>query len=309
MTPLLESYLELFQCGAELDRASTLFRALPESLPEDWRLAAAALIPALFPGAGPQADAKLATPADTRLLGICGGQGSGKSTLARALVAAGNAAGLKSASLSLDDVYHTRATRAGLARSVHPLLATRGVPGTHDLALLKATLEVLGKPVVALPSFDKGLDDRCSRDAWRRCEGPLDLLVLEGWCLGVTAQPVEALAFPCNALERDEDADGIYRHFVNESIRRDYEPLWACLDAWLFLKVPSFDAVHRWRTQQEQALPAAQRMDPPALERFVAHYERLTTHLLATAPASATWTLTLNENHRVEFRVDSAPAP
>ena len=71
---------------------------------------------------------------------------------AAALTAAGSVA----AAVSLDDFYLTRARRHALARTVHPLLATRGVPGTHDLPLL---LDVLlrvrsGRPV-RLPVFDK----------------------------------------------------------------------------------------------------------------------------------------------------------
>ena len=217
--------------------------------------------------------------------------------------------GLRAATLSLDDVYHTRAARAALAERVHPLLATRGVPGTHDLALLWSVFESLTADRIRLPVFDKGLDDRGPIDAWPRCAGPLDVLVFEGWCLGVEPQQDAELAAPVNALEAEEDADGRYRRYVNRCIADHYAPVWARLDAWLFLAVPSFAAVQRWRSEQEQALPVARRMSAAALERFCAHYERLTRHLLETAPRSATFTLRLTETHRVEFREDSAASP
>src|SRR4051812_33755031 len=70
------------------------------------------------------------------ILGISGLQGSGKSTLATELIDAARRRGWSAVSLSLDDVYLTRAERESLARAVHPLLRTRGVPGTHDLTLL-----------------------------------------------------------------------------------------------------------------------------------------------------------------------------
>ena len=70
------------------------------------------------------------------VVGLAGAQGSGKSTMAPRLAGRLAATGLRAHVLALDDFYLTHDERAELARSVHPLLATRGVPGTHDLALL-----------------------------------------------------------------------------------------------------------------------------------------------------------------------------
>ncbi|MET0292391.1 MAG: kinase, partial [Steroidobacteraceae bacterium] len=112
------------------------------------------------------------------VVGICGAQGSGKSTLTAALSAQLGAAGLRVAGLSLDDLYLTRAERQRLSRTVHPLLATRGVPGTHDVALGTSTFARLGEGgAVALPSFDKGVDDRRPRDAWPRVSGPVHVIL------------------------------------------------------------------------------------------------------------------------------------
>ncbi|MEM1432444.1 MAG: hypothetical protein AAGG11_00135 [Pseudomonadota bacterium] len=284
--------------GAPAPASLRLLDVLPAAEPTDWRLVAAALAPWLK-----QRRAQQQAPL---VVGLAGGQGAGKSTLARLLVEALRALGLHAATLSLDDVYHTRAARAALAERIHPLLATRGVPGTHDLGLLWALFESLTADRIKLPLFDKGLDDRAPVDDWPTCTGPLDVLVFEGWCLGVQPQQEAELEAPMNALEAEEDADGHYRHYVNRSINDHYRPVWAHLDAWLFLAVPSFEAVRRWRGEQEQALLPERRMDPAQLDRFCAHYERLTRQLLRTAPAAATWTLRLNENHRVEFREDSA---
>src|SRR5689334_11864372 len=82
-------------------------------------------------------------------IGINGAQGSGKSTLAALLHdLLEDGAGLRTVVLSIDDFYRTRAERQGLAREVHPLLETRGVPGTHDVALARhvlARLRELGR--------------------------------------------------------------------------------------------------------------------------------------------------------------------
>ena len=138
-----------------------------------------------------------------RVFGICGLQGSGKSTLAAQLVAAARQAGLAAASVSLDDFYLTAAQRRRLARDVHPLLAIRGPPGTHDLDLALETFDALRRGhTPPLPRFDKLGDDRLAPERWTRPSAPLDLLVFEGWCLGVPAEAEDAMREPLNPLER-----------------------------------------------------------------------------------------------------------
>ena len=76
-----------------------------------------------------------AAGAGALVVGLTGSQGSGKSTLAARLPPLLAARNLRAAVLSLDDLYLPKAERQRLAREVHPLLATRGVPGTHEVAL------------------------------------------------------------------------------------------------------------------------------------------------------------------------------
>ncbi|KAF1684763.1 kinase [Pseudoxanthomonas broegbernensis] len=227
-----------------------------------------------------------------RVLGIGGLQGSGKSTLAAQVVAVAAATGLCAAAVSLDDFYLTAAQRRALARKVHPLLATRGPPGTHEVALALETVDALRDGRTrALPRFDKLGDDRLPPRDWPRPPRPLDLLVLEGWCLCVPAQPERALDAPLNALEREEDADGRWRRFCNAALGRDYPPLWSRVDVLWFLQPPGFEAVREWRWQQERALQAAQAgragMDRARLERFIQHYERVSRQALRTLPGIA----------------------
>ncbi|MFK7913207.1 MAG: hypothetical protein AB8B93_04790 [Pseudomonadales bacterium] len=277
---------ELF--GGSADAALELIPHLPQALPEDWQAVAAQLAVAL-PG-------HFSAPA---IIGICGGQGAGKSTLARALVTAFGLVGVRAATVSLDDFYHTRATRSGLAQNVHPLLATRGVPGTHDLALLRHTFEQLAQPKVPLPRFDKATDDRAPMAQWPVVAGPLDLLIFEGWCIGARPQPETALRSPVNDFESREDPLGDYRKYVNQSLARDYAPLWKMLHRWLYLAVPDMAAVARWRGEQEQQLAPAVRMSGVQLDRFIAHYQRLTQWQAESAPELADWCLTLGPDHRL----------
>lgn len=236
------------------------------------------------------------------VLGICGAQGSGKSTLVADLAERLVAAGLRVATLSLDDLYRTKAERQTLAAKVHPLLATRGVPGTHDIALGLATIETLarGEPV-PLPRFDKGRDDRAPESEWPRAPAGTQILLLEGWCLGAAPQPAADLAEPVNALEADEDPDGTWRGHANRALAQDYPALWARIDRLIFLAAPDWSVVAKWREQQEaelrQRAPGA--MTPAAVTRFIQHYERLTRWMLAELPERADLTLRLDRARRV----------
>ncbi len=223
------------------------------------------------------------------VVGLCGAQGSGKSTTASRLAAQLGAAGQPTAVLSIDDFYLTLAERTALARDIHPLLITRGVPGTHDVGLARDTITALlsagAGDTVAAPCFDKTIDDRAPAGEWPIHQGPLAVVLLEGWCVGARPQHDAALIDPVNALERDEDADGRCRRHVNDQLAGPYADLFRCLDLRLFLKAPDFSVILRWRQQQEQGLVrvagrSQAAMDESALLRFIAHYERITRHLL-----------------------------
>ena len=258
----------------------------------------------------------------THTLGICGSQGSGKSTLAHALTTFLSAQGLRCASLSLDDLYLTHAERASLGREVHPLLQTRGVPGTHDVGLGLQTLDALKAPGnVAIPRFDKSQDDRFAIAEWPRTEAPVDVIVFEGWCVGARPQPDWMLAAPVNALERDEDPDGRWRAYVNHALAGDYQTLFGRIDTLMFLQAPSFEVVHRWRREQEAALrrsidgTATPRSAPlrtlsdADLMRFISHYERLTRWLLLEMPARADVTVELGINREVRAIHEGSSQP
>lgn len=238
-----------------------------------------------------------------RVLGISGLQGTGKSTLAAQMVHTAEARGLRAAVLSLDDLYLGRDARRALARDVHPLLATRGPPGTHEVALgLSVFAAVRAGAQVRLPRFDKLGDRRLPEDGWPVVRA-LDLLIFEGWCVGTSAEDADALVAAVNALERDEDPDGRWRRFCNDALARDYPALWNAIDRLLFLQPPGFGIVPEWRWQQEQALQAAEPgrtgMTRMQVERFVQHYERVSRQALRVLPARADVVVTLDAQRRI----------
>jgi D-glycerate 3-kinase len=242
------------------------------------------------------------------VVGICGPQGSGKSTTVRVVAALLEARGLKVAVLSLDDLYLPRADREALARDIHPLLRTRGVPGTHDVALGLAVLDGLaGEGETALPRFDKASDDRAPVDAWPLVAGPVDVVLFEGWCVGARPEAAEALRKPVNALEGERDPDGVWRAYVNAALAGPYRALFARLDLLVLFTAPDFETVLAWRQEQEAKLRcrlaeteqgAARAMSDDEVAVFVQHYERLTRHIAREMPVRADLVVALDADRR-----------
>lgn len=242
------------------------------------------------------------------VLGLCGAQGSGKSTLSAGLAQRLNARGIRTAVLSLDDLYLSHDRRARLARQVHPLFATRGVPGTHDAAqgigLLDAVKAGRG---VTLPRFDKATDDPAPETEWAKLDTGLDVLIFEGWCVGARPQDEAALAEPVNGLEVERDPDGVWRRHANAALAGPYADLFARIDRLVLLAAPGFEVVERWRLQQEQALRAqapqgSRVMSDAEVATFIQHYERLTRHILSDMPRYADLVLRLDaDRHLRDF--------
>jgi D-glycerate 3-kinase len=251
------------------------------------------------------------------VVGLCGSQGSGKSTMSAFLKALLQAQGLRATVISLDDLYLTLPERQELALTVHPLLRTRGVPGTHDTGLGLALFDVLtdrSGAEVSLPQFDKAEDTRAPAKTWPRVRAPVDVLLFEGWCVGAAPQSDAALALPINALERDQDSDGRWRRYVNDRLRSDYATLFARIDILALLQAPSFEVVFGWRALQERKLAervaregAAGRrvMNEDEIKVFLMHYQRLTEWILQEMPGRADIVMPLDEGHAitgVEFK-------
>jgi D-glycerate 3-kinase len=243
----------------------------------------------------------------TVVVGINGAQGTGKSTLSELLKRWLQARQLTCVVLSIDDLYLTRAQRSELARDVHPLLQTRGVPGTHDLALGLSLLAALKSATtqtrVELPKFNKAQDDRRPLRDWKIHQGSVDVIVIEGWCVG--AQPASLAGEPINRLEREQDADGRWRAFIEQQLL-DYQRLFCQFDLLVMLKAPSMDSIIEWRSLQETKLQtrtagevAAGVMSVAELRWFIMHYERLTRIMLETLPDRADVLFGLTPDHRI----------
>ncbi|WP_298635345.1 hypothetical protein [uncultured Umboniibacter sp.] len=243
------------------------------------------------------------------VLGLNGCQGSGKSTIAALLVELLSACSEYSAlAISVDDFYLGSQPRNALATTVHPLLKTRGVPGTHNLRLALDTIDGLtrGSGKVAIPSFNKATDEPRPKADWHQFGAPCDILILEGWCVGISPQVPSALELPINSLEALEDPQATWRTWVNGELTR-YQRLFDVIDCLVLLKAPSFSCVVAWRLEQEERLSAslgeeADRsgiMGAKQVDRFVQHYQRLTEHALATLEENADVVFKLNTSRQI----------
>jgi len=253
------------------------------------------------------------------VVGIHGAQGTGKSTLTlflrEILLRHRNRS---TANFSLDDIYLTRAEREDLAQRIHPLFKTRGVPGTHDVALGQQVLNRLRsaapEDATPIPAFDKSRDDRVPRDQWPVFGGRAEVILLEGWCLDARPEKDSALDDPINRLEANEDPDSLWRSYVNDQLKGEYRQFFDEIDFLILLKAPSMECVLEWRRLQEQKLARKTRNAPKMGElhgnaqdlrimtddevgRFVMHYERVTRACLAEMPGRADVLINVAEDH------------
>jgi len=246
----------------------------------------------------------------TRIIGVNGAQGSGKSTLCKLLqIVLEEGFAKRVTTFSIDDIYLTHAERETLAEKIHPLLKTRGVPGTHDvglgLQLLTNLRGIEAGESINIPVFDKSIDDRSAEKDFRQVTGPIDLVLFEGWCVGAKPQRDPALALPVNSLERLEDPDQVWRRYVNDQLENDYKRLFREIDFLIMLEIPEISSVMEWRSKQERKLAKASPgghkiMDTAALQRFIMHYERLTRAMLTEMPDRADLVFKLNRNQQID---------
>ncbi|MEW6998737.1 kinase [Colwelliaceae bacterium BS250] len=230
-------------------------------------------------------------------VGINGCQGSGKSTLTDFIATyLTTEYQLNIVVMSLDDFYYSSSKRKTLAQDTHPLLATRGVPGTHDMVALNHVLIRLKEKEIgfSINKFNKATDEPFPEDDWDPIEQPADIIIVEGWCWGVKPQTAEQLEAPINELECQYDTTGDWRNYVNQQLKMAYEPLYKKMDFWLALQAPSFDCVYQWRLEQEQkledrniGLENSKIMSPAQILNFTQYFQRLTVQGCNTFAQSA----------------------
>ncbi len=253
----------------------------------------------------------LNTEDKTQIIGINGAQGSGKSTFCALLkVVLEEQYKMRVVSFSIDDFYLSHSDRERLAQEVHPLLFTRGVPGTHDVRLCEQVIsslcEASSKTETIIPRFNKATDDPFPKTQWDIFVGKPNVILFDGWFVGAVEQKETELLTPVNDLERNEDPYCVWRRYVNSQLKDNYRPLFDKIDILVMLKIASFDRVYEWRKLQETKLrmqTSDQKnlriMSEDELKRFISHFERLTRYMLREMPCRADMLLSVGGDHRI----------
>tara|TARA_Y100000590_G_scaffold33015_1_gene36222 strand:- start:2049 stop:2972 length:924 start_codon:yes stop_codon:yes gene_type:complete len=246
---------------------------------------------------------------NTLFLGFSGGQGSGKTTVAGILkIILKKFFKRKIQVISIDDFYKSLKDRNNMSHKIHPLFKTRGVPGTHDTNLINFFFNNILKRKIKkmkIPKFNKAIDDRVKKKYWFNIKDKPEIIIFEGWCVGAKPQSNSQIKKPINILEKYEDINLKWRKYVNQKIKNEYRKFFSMIDHFIFLKVPNFKMVFKWRLLQEKKLKEKSHlkkkiMSYNEIKRFIMFYERITLQMIKDLSKSASIVMILRKNHTIK---------
>ena len=244
----------------------------------------------------------------TQVVGLSGGQGSGKSTISKIIkIILKENYNLETVIFSIDDFYKTLKERKIMSKKINPLFLTRGVPGTHNTKILFNCIYKLKSSKfkkLMIPRFDKAIDDRSKKKDWLKVVKKPNIVIFEGWCVGAKPQKNKDLIIPINELEKHKDQNKIWRIKVNQELKMNYKKIFKLIDKLIFLKVPSFSHVFKWRLLQEKKLRFSSKgkkiMSNEQIKKFIMFYERITKHMLKTLSYTADSVIKIDTKHRLK---------
>ncbi len=247
-------------------------------------------------------------------VGLAGGQGTGKTTISSIIkIILEKYFKLKVFKISIDDFYKTRKERKALSKKVHPMLLTRGVPGTHDINMM---LDFFKKSKakkfknMKLPKFNKAIDDRFPKNKWNKINKRPDIIIFEGWCVGARAETNKTLKKSINSMEKANDHKLVWRKYVNLQLKTKYKKLYSQLNCMIYLKAKNFSLLQKWRLKQEHKLWLKTKkkgshkiMSKGDVINFMQTYQRITQNMFKNMNKYASIILNLNSNHQIKTAV------
>jgi D-glycerate 3-kinase len=247
-------------------------------------------------------------------VGLAGGQGTGKTTISSIIkIILTKYFKLKVFRISIDDFYKTRKERRNLSKRVHPMLLTRGVPGTHDMKMMSSFFKKTKSKKfkkIKLPTFNKAIDDRFSKKYWYDLRDKPDVIIFEGWCVGARSEKNMTLKKSLNYLEKTNDQKLIWRKYVNQQLKSKYKKLYSQLNCLIYLKAKNFNLLQKWRLKQEHKLWLKNKnnsknkiMSKDEVIKFMQTYQRITQNMFKNMPKYASIILNLNSNHQIKSAV------
>ena len=247
-------------------------------------------------------------------VGLAGGQGTGKTTISSLIkIILTKYFNLKVFRISIDDFYKTRQERISLSKKIHPMLLTRGVPGTHDINMMLSFFrKVKSKKFkeLKLPTFNKAIDDRFNKKKWYNLKEKPDVIIFEGWCVGAKSEKNKSLKKIINSMEKAKDQKQIWRKYVNDQLKSKYKKLYSQLNCLIYLKAKNFSLLQKWRLKQERKLWINNKknfnlkiMSKGDVINFMQTYQRITQNMFKYMPEYASIILNLNSNHQIKSAV------
>ena len=244
-------------------------------------------------------------------VGLAGGQGTGKTTISSLIkIILTKYFKLKVFRISIDDFYKTRKERISLSKRVHPMLFTRGVPGTHDINMMLSFFKkVKSKKFkkLKLPTFNKAIDDRSDKKKWYDLKVKPDVVIFEGWCVGAKSEKIASLKKTINSMEKAKDQKQIWRKYVNQQLKYKYKKLYSQINCLIYLKAKNFSLLQKWRLKQERKLWIKSKvksnskiMSRGDVINFMQTYQRITQNMFRYMPKYASIILKLNTNHQIK---------
>ena len=245
-------------------------------------------------------------------VGLAGGQGTGKTTISSLIrIILIKYFRLNVFRISIDDFYKTRKERINLSKRVHPMLLTRGVPGTHDInMMLNFFRNSKSKKFkrLKLPTFNKAIDDRFNKKKWYDLKKRPDVIIFEGWCVGAKSEKNNTLKKTINSMEKIKDQKQVWRKYVNHQLKSKYKNLYSQLNCLIFLKAKNFSLLQKWRLKQERKLWVKSKVKSKIMSKadvlnFMQTYQRITQNMFRNMPKYASVIFNLNSNHQIQSAV------
>ena len=139
-----------------------------------------------------------------------------------------------------------------LAIENNPWNVSRGFPGSHSVKLMYEKLSNWKKNgELNVPVFDKSLRNGLGDRSHWRSSNP-DLLILEGWFLGIEPLNIDINDQPINSAELSP-FESIYRLKIQKNLN-EYLDVWRLIDNIWHLKPLKFEYMNMWKSNQEQEM-------------------------------------------------------
>ena len=234
---------------------------------------------------------------------------------------------LISVCMSLDDFYKTHSEQLELAtrHSQNPLLRKRGNPGTHDLQLMQSTLnqimdvqkkllssnDINTNIAVPIPRYNKALflgeGDRVANEEWPKIILPVDIILIEGWCLGFQSIEVNELEDIISLHPMLQKYSLNQLNEIQKQLQHYERVIYPYANCMIQIRALDIDYVKKWRLEQEHDLKKLGQggMTDEQVQAFISNFYPLyIINLASKHPDSIISKLpclkiTLNENREI----------